>query len=140
TYTQDQWLGHVPMKRDEIKQRNTIRVIHEPDYMWRLEGKENPTLIGLLCATEHLTVGKVYLQPGQHSDVQVHGGDESLYVVEGTLHMQVHDGQRPSWFELKSGDGFYVPHGVEHQCYNIGDKPVSFVCGIAPNYLPPTNE
>lgn len=134
-YTQDQWLGQIPMQNEDIKQRTTIQIVREPDYIWRLEGTAFPTLIGLICATEHLTVGKVYLEPGQHSDVQTHGGDEILYVLDGTLHMRVHDEQRPNWFEVKPGDGFYVPTGVGHQCYNMGNTPVSFICGVAPSYL-----
>jgi len=135
-YAQDEWLGQVPVHGETIRRTHTIQIIREADYVWRLEGAENLTLVGLICSTEHLTACKVSLQPGQHTDIHAHGGDESLYVLDGTLHMRVHDGQRPNWFEVRAGDGFYVPQDVDHQCYNVSEAPVTFICGVAPEYLP----
>jgi quercetin dioxygenase-like cupin family protein len=103
--------------------------------MWRMEGREREVLVGLLAATEHLTVGKIHLLPGQRTDLQTHGGDESLYVLEGTLNMHTPDNDGQRWFELKPGDGFYIPEGQPHQYYNITAQPVSLIFGVAPNYL-----
>ena len=36
-------------------------------------------------------LGKVRLLPGQHTEVQVHGGDESLYVLDGTVNVRLRD-------------------------------------------------
>ena len=118
-YTQDELLGRWPMERAQIEPSDSFRMVRDADLRWRMEGKQgNETLVGLLCATEHLTVGKLYLQPGQRSDVQIHGGDESLYLLEGTLNLWCpeKDGQR--WFELQPQDGFYIPAGAPHQYYN----------------------
>jgi quercetin dioxygenase-like cupin family protein len=134
-YAQDQWLGHWPMAREEIESAYTMQVLRESDVMWRLEGREREVLVGLLAATEHLTVGKIHLLPGQRTDLQTHGGDESLYVLEGTLNMHTPDNDGQRWFELKPGDGFYIPEGQPHQYYNITAQPVSLIFGVAPNYL-----
>lgn len=134
-YTQDQWLGHWPMARAEIESAYTMQVLRESDVMWRMEGREREVLVGLLAATEHLTVGKIYLLPGQRTDMQAHRGDESLYVLEGTLNMHTPDNDGQRWFELKPGDGFYIPEGQPHQYYNITAQPVSLIFGVAPNYL-----
>ena len=136
-YTQEHWLGHWPMAQAEARQSFTMQVLREQDMLWRLEGDCQQLLVGLLASTEHLTVGKIYLLPGQKSNVQVHGGDESLYLLEGTLNVRVpeNDGQR--WFELTPRDGFYIPQGTPHQYYNISDQPVSLVFGVAPGYEEP---
>jgi mannose-6-phosphate isomerase-like protein (cupin superfamily) len=133
-YDQAPWMERWPMAQEEARPAWTMRVLRDADQLWRLEGAERQTLVGILCSTEHLTVGKLHLRPGQQTDVQIHGGDESLYVLDGRLNVRVpeNDGQR--WFELKPGDGFYVPQGTPHQYYNISDRPVSFVFGVAPNY------
>jgi quercetin dioxygenase-like cupin family protein len=136
TYTQDQWLGRWPMEREAAREAATIQVLRDSDMLWRLEGREHMVLVGLLATTEHLTVGKVHLLPGQQSDPQIHGGDESLYLLEGTLHIRLPENQGPRWFELKPGDGFYIPEGVPHQYYNVSEKPVSLIFGVAPQYLP----
>jgi len=136
-YTQDQWLGRWPAAREEARREDTMRVLRAHDALWRLEG-EQAVPVGLWASTAQLTVGKVYLRPGQHTDLHAHDGDEGLYHLEGTLNVRVpyNDGQ--SWFELAPRDGFYVPQGVPHQYYNMSDRPVEFIFGVAPRYLPAT--
>ena len=68
------------------------------------------------------------------SDVQVHAGDESLYILEGKLNIQLPENEGQRWFELKHKDGFYIPEGVPHQYHNIGNKQVRFLFGVAPRY------
>lgn len=135
-YTQDDLLGRWPMERTIIEQADSFRIIRDGDLRWRMEGKQgNETLVGLLCATEHLTVSKLYLQPGQHTDIQMHGGDESFYLLEGTLNMWCPEKEGQRWFELKPQDGFYIPAGAPHQYYNYTDEPVVLIFGVAPKYL-----
>jgi quercetin dioxygenase-like cupin family protein len=136
-YTRDKWLGRWPAARAEVERNSTISTLVEGDALWRLEGEEFRTLVGLLVATENLTVGKMRLLPGERTDVRSHGGDTSLYVLEGCLNVftpNKEDGQR--WFELEPKDGFYLPHGAPHQFYNMTSQPAEFIFGVAPSYLP----
>ena len=135
TYGSDATLGRWPMERAAIERDSTITVIREPDLLWRFEGSEHQVLVGLLCTTEYLTVGKVVLLPGQQSDVMTHPGDKSLYVVRGTLNIACpaqNDG--PNWFELHPRDGFYAPAGTPHSFHNITGEPVELIFGVAPTY------
>jgi uncharacterized RmlC-like cupin family protein len=104
--------------------------------MWRLEGEAAKTLVGLWISTEHLTVGQIELMPGQHTDLHTHGGDESLYLLSGTLHVHTPANNGQSWFELGPRDGFYVPQGVPHQYYNVSAEPARLLFAVAPCYLP----
>jgi quercetin dioxygenase-like cupin family protein len=133
-YGQDELLGCWPMGQAEAERQATIRVLREPDVLWRLEGRERQSLVGILASTEHLTVGKLFLPPGQRTDVERHGGDESLYLLKGTLNVRLpeHDGQ--TWHELAPGDGFYLPEGTPHQYYNVSREPVELLFGVAPHY------
>ncbi len=135
-YTQDQWVGRWPMDQAEARRCFTMRVLRESDILWRLEGKARQVLVGILASTEHFTVGKIYLLPGQQSDIQTHGGDESLYLLEGTLNVGLPDSEGQSWFELKPGDGFYLPEGIRHQYYNHSGTPAVLFFGVAPSYRP----
>ncbi len=135
-YGRDEWLGRLPMERVGLRAADAIHVIGEDEIVWRLEGSGFPTLIGLIVATDYLTVGRLHLLPGQRTDPTVHGGDKAIYVAEGALHVRVFDGQRPDWFEIGPGDACYVPQGTVHACHNIGSRPVVAVFGVAPRYLP----
>jgi len=135
-YTRDPWLGKLPMQQADARQEHTIHVIREADLEWRLEGSAFPALVGLIVATEHLTAGRLQLLPGQHTDPHTHGGDEVLYVTDGVLNVKVHDGQRPDWFEMKAGDGCFVPASTAHEYWNITGEATTLVFGVAPNYLP----
>jgi mannose-6-phosphate isomerase-like protein (cupin superfamily) len=138
TYVQDQWLGRWPAARAQAMGQFTMRVLRDEDILWRLEGDKRPVLVGLLCATAELTVGRVSLLPGQHTALQAHGGDESLYLPAGTAHVLVPDNDGQRWFELQPGDCFYLPQGVPHQYYNMSDQVVDLLFGVAPSYLPPS--
>jgi quercetin dioxygenase-like cupin family protein len=134
-YTQDDLLGRWPAAREEAQRQRTIVPIRDSDLLWRMEGSQRETLVGILVSTEHLTVGTVELLPGQQSDVLVHGGDKSLYVLDGTVNVRLPEQPAPSWFELAPGDGFYVPVGTPHQLYNITARPARLIFGVAPTYL-----
>lgn len=118
-----------------------MQVVRETDYIWRFEHDAAlscpPMLVGLLAATEHLTVGKAYLQPGQKSPLHMHDGDESLLLTQGRLNVFIPDAEGQRWFELNPMDGFYVPAGVPHQYFNMTGEPVELLFGVAPTYAPP---
>ena len=122
------------MAQVQTQQNATIKVLREADYLWSLEGAEQQALTGILASTDHLTVVKTELQPGAKSDLQVHAGDESLYVLEGTLNVRIPEAEGQRWFELHPKDGFFVPEGTPHQYYNVSGKPTSLIAGVAPKY------
>lgn len=134
-YSQDQWIGRWPMEQRDARRQFSMRVLREPEVLWRLEGHDRQVLVGILVSTEHLTVGTIQLLPGQRTDVQIHGGDEGLYLLEGRLNIRLLEPEGQRWFELKPGDGFYIPHGAPHQYYNMSDRPVELIFGVAPAYL-----
>ena len=134
-YAQNDLLGKWPMSRAEATRTNTFTVLRDADMLWRLEAGKQPALTGLLVSTDQLTVGKVFLSPGQITAPETHGGDESLYVLDGTLTLSVAAKDSSPWYELNPGDGFYLPQGTAHQYRNLTDKPVTVLFGVAPQYL-----
>lgn len=137
-YGQDERMEQIPMQNEEIRRNFTMTVQREADYIWRMEGEPgdaHPMLVGLMAATEHLTVGKAHLLPGQKSPLQQHPGDECLYVLSGQLNVFVPEAEGQRWFELTPKDGFYLPEGTPHQYYNITGEPAAFIFGVGPKYL-----
>lgn len=135
-YTQDQWLGRLPMESAALQAQQSMRMLRDADLHWRLEGSAQSALVGLYAATEHLTVGRMILLPGQRSDMVTRGGDEGLYVLKGTLNIHAPDADGQRWFELHPQDGFYLPEGIAHQYQNLTAEPVELLFGVAPRYLP----
>ena len=111
-YFQNQWLEKWPMARSEATAKFTMQVVREADVLWRLEGAKQQALVGLLASTEHLTVGRMYLLPGQSTDLQVHRGDETLHVLDGQLslwlpenkELQMVRAQAKRWLLYARGD------------------------------------
>ncbi len=139
TYVQDEWIGRWPMVAEEAAAKHSQRVIEPEDILWRLEGEERRILVGIYLSTDELTAGYVELLPGQRSDTQVHGGDQAGYVLEGRLNLFLPDNPGPApgngWFQMEADDGFFVPAGMPHCYYNMTEKPVRFMFGVAPTYL-----
>ncbi len=136
TYADDGALERWPMERAEIRTEQTMSVLRREDQLWRLEGDDDPVLVGLLASTEHLTVGTMELRPGQRSGIQRHAGDESGYVLEGTVAIRIGADEGRRWLEVSPGDGFYIPEGVPHRYYNAGSSGARLLFGVAPSYLP----
>lgn len=135
-YTRDEWLGQLALDDNKLRRGNSIKIVRDAGLEWRLHGSGFPTLVGLVVSTEHLTVGKILLLSGQNTDLETHGGDEALYVTEGVINLRVDDGQLPNWFEIKTGDGCYIPQGVAHEYYNISGGQATAIFGVAPRYVP----
>jgi quercetin dioxygenase-like cupin family protein len=135
-YAQDEWIGKWPMAKDEAESKFAMKVLRDPDVFWRMEGKRRQTLTGILVSTDQLTAGKVLLLPGQQTEMEWHAGDECLYLLEGDLTLCVEAPDASPWFELKPGDGFFLPQGTRHQYRNLSDKMVVVLFGVAPGYLP----
>jgi quercetin dioxygenase-like cupin family protein len=131
-YTQDEFIHHwIPT--ESMTRKTSIQVIREQDMLWRLEA-EQTILIGIVASTEHLTVGKMRLLPGQRSNLHTHAGAESIYVTQGTLNILAMEDSGKTWLEANPKDGAYIPTGVAHQYYNYSADIVEFVFGVAPGY------
>lgn len=135
-YKQDEWMGKWPMAAAEAARSQTMTVLREADILWRMEGQKRQVLTGILASTEHLTAGKILLLPGQETEMEIHGGDESLYLLEGKLSLSIEAPSTSPWYELKPGDGFYLPQGTPHRYLNLSDKPASVIFCVAPDYFP----
>ncbi|NWG21163.1 MAG: cupin domain-containing protein [Chloroflexi bacterium] len=135
-YRRDHLLGRWPMARQDAQHDATIQVVRENDVLWHIEGRDRLTPVGLLASTDQLTVGTITLLAGQQTEPHVHGGDESLYVLDGALNVRLPEYRGARWHELRPGDGFYIPEGEPHQYYNVAATPARLIFGVAPAYLP----
>jgi quercetin dioxygenase-like cupin family protein len=139
TYVQDEWLGAWPTASAQAREQHTQHLVREADVLWRLEGDEHELLVGILLSTEQLTCGSVELLPGRRSDFRSHAGDCAGYVVNGRLNLLLPEGSEGSagklWFQVEQDDGFFVPAGIPYQLFNMTDRPVRVLFGVAPTYL-----
>jgi quercetin dioxygenase-like cupin family protein len=133
-YDPARFLGRWPMARAEADRDRTIWPIREADLLWTMVDTINPIPAALLVSTEHLTVGRIDLLPGQTSGQDSHPGDESLHVTSGVLNVEILDGGRPNLLELHPGDGAYIPAGTPHAYHNIGGVTARFHFGVAPGH------
>ena len=139
TYVQDEWLGAWPALAAPARERHTQHVLRPTDVLWRLEGEEHELLVGILLSTERLTCGSIELLPGRRSDVRTHAGDCVGYVFEGRLNLLLPEGSDGSsakqWFQMEREDGFFVPTSLPYQLFNMTERPVRLLFGVAPTYL-----
>jgi quercetin dioxygenase-like cupin family protein len=137
TYVQDDWLGAWPATAAQARERHTQHVLRREDVLWRLEGED--VLVGILLSTEQLTCGSIELLPGQRTEVRSHGGGDCAgYVVDGRLNLLLPEGVDGNggklWFQVDRDDGFFVPAGVPYRLFNMTDRPVRLLFGVAPVY------
>ena len=113
-----------------------ITTLRAEDRLWRLEEAEpSPLLMGIFASTEHITVGELNLRDGQLTPWRTHSGDLCGYVSKGRLRIAVDGPDARRWLELESGDGFYVPEGVQYR-YHAYSSAVHAYWAVAPSYEP----
>jgi quercetin dioxygenase-like cupin family protein len=130
SYADDELLGTWPQVRPRA---STLTVVRDENIVWR---RDLGVLAGVLSSTRQLTAMQVELNPGEISQIHSHGGDELIYVTQGTLHVRAWFEERGTVFELGPGDACYVPHGAAHLYANYGSAMARAVKGVAPTYLP----
>ena len=126
-HANDEILGSWPLERPEP----TLHHRRESDFLWR---KDGDALVGIVVSTEHLTVGTLSLLPGQRGEIEQHGGDKCLYVLDGVLNVRSWGSGGEDWVELHPGDGYYCPLGTPHRTYNYGTTVAKAVFGVAPQW------
>jgi quercetin dioxygenase-like cupin family protein len=129
-YADDAVLGSLP---GPPPAPGTLRVLREDEIVWR---RDLGVLAGLLVSTEELTVHTIELGPGDASSAHVHGGDEVLYVLAGSLWVRARADGETYVFELEQHDACFLPAGSEHEYRSYGARPAEALVGIAPRYLP----
>jgi quercetin dioxygenase-like cupin family protein len=127
-YADDGLIGSWPQAREP-----RLRVLRPDDVLYR---RDLGVLCGILVSTEHLTVGTLEAGPGEVAGVHVHGGDEVLMVLEGSLWVRAWHGDAVRVFELGPEDVAYLPAGSRHEYRNPGADTARAIFGVAPSYLP----
>jgi quercetin dioxygenase-like cupin family protein len=136
-YDQPALMGRWPMERE--RRAASFTHLADRDLLWRLDAPgASPVLSGLYAATDHLTVGKTILLPGQKSALMRHAGGKGFYVLSGWVNLKIEDAahEGPSWFELHPADGAYAPPGIGHRLYNMSAEPAELLWGVAPHFHP----
>lgn len=133
-YANDELLpGEPPAASSGGSPRRTLRVIREPDIVWR---RDLGVLVGVLSSTPQLTVGTLEVNPGETSVAHTHAGDEVVYVVSGRLWVRAWDSTGVHVFEMGPDDACYLPAGVSHEYRNPTGELAEAVIGVAPRFSP----
>jgi mannose-6-phosphate isomerase-like protein (cupin superfamily) len=128
-YGQDELIRHL---LPASPRSATMHRLTNESLVWR---RDLGVLVGLLASTEHLTVGVIDVDPGRAATSHTHGGDEILYVIEGSMHVRVRRGNQIDAFDLRPHDACYLPIGSRHDYRNFGESTARAIFGVAPSYL-----
>ena len=73
---------------------------------------------------KQLTMGLFMIPPKGHSKLDTHPGIEEAYYILGGRGEIVVEGVKS---KLEPGTSVYIPAGVEHQSFNLGEDELKFV-------------
>jgi quercetin dioxygenase-like cupin family protein len=103
------------------------------DYFFQSIGDTHPMRVGLVCATDMLTVGIIDLHPGQEGDLLSHPSDKVIFCIAGRMNVYLPE-TSPNWWELNPGDSGFIPAGCRHAFFNTSDGTAKVIFGVAPKY------
>ena len=122
-------LGAWPMVRGSIEPR--LQPVREHDLAWATRG---PLELGVLAATEHLTVLRCHLRAGAASPGEQHPGEEFVLLLSGRLAIQTPSAADANCLYLEAGDAAVLPPGTPHSYLSTGDTQAIWLCGIGPGW------
>jgi mannose-6-phosphate isomerase-like protein (cupin superfamily) len=99
------------------------------------EAKQNECFRKVLATAQKSQVVLMSLQPGEEIGMEVHDGDQIIYVVEGDGLVVLDSEER----EVEKGTLILVPAGVQHNLMNTDDKRLKlFTIYAPPQHAPGT--
>ena len=106
---------------------------HPPPDSPTMHGLVRHVLVGRDSGAVHSELTATVLHPGGWLQRHFHSFEESLYVLDGELLMEL-DGRA---HRLQAGDFTLQPVGVWHALGNAGSEPVRLLAISTPQRLPP---
>jgi DNA-binding transcriptional MerR regulator/quercetin dioxygenase-like cupin family protein len=95
----------------------------------RVSQVEGGSVAPLINGQTMLDAEIVVIEPGAETGVNVHDGEELLYVLEGELDVRFGNGQR---FKVRPEESLFYPTTIEHEWSNHGSVPVRFLWVATP--------
>jgi quercetin dioxygenase-like cupin family protein len=129
-WSQAELLGRWPAGAAEARATQTLFLMSPANWLHTLSGGRSPRRVSLFVATEHLTMGRFDILPGQACDPEAHAGEEVLLTLAGSLKVTI--SETGEWFELGARDALYLPPGVSHQYVNSADQVAQALFAVAP--------
>ncbi len=131
-------LGQWPVSGEEARRDGRMLRIPPDQWLHFVHGQRNHMLASFFVSNDLMHEGMLTLPPGSHSDVESHAGDEVLFVLEGTLVVNIHDESRAGFsvsvegLQVPQGYKCLVPEGVKHQYFNLSDRVTRLIFAVAP--------
>jgi mannose-6-phosphate isomerase-like protein (cupin superfamily) len=124
-------LGKWPLPGEEARRKPVRMTVVTDDKALRvIHGKEHRIPITFYVSNDLIHLGKIAVPPHVFSEPESHKGDELVYALEGTLIIYLP--KTIQSFEVREGEAFFVPEGVEHEYHNFTDKVIKAIFIIAP--------
>ncbi len=126
------WPAQAGADRTLRETQGRVMTVRQADALSIMHGEKKPVRIDIYASSKNLTAGVIELRPSIMSDPEVHGGDETLFVLEGSVHVYLPDSY--DLFELHPLDCLYLPEGTRHQYANPGAQLAKLAFCVTPNY------
>jgi mannose-6-phosphate isomerase-like protein (cupin superfamily) len=126
------WPSAASQDRIMRQKEGRVTTLRRSDALPMIHGETTPVRMDIFASSENLTAGVLDLRPSIMSDPEIHRGDETLFVLQGTVHVYLPDSYE--WFELHPLDCLYLPEGVRHQYANNGVELATAAFCVTPGY------
>jgi quercetin dioxygenase-like cupin family protein len=111
-----------------------IRAGHHSAFASPVEGID-VYLLGPTTAKQMTPLLVTYAPGGRSAEYASHPGEEFIYVVEGTIRLEI-EGREP--VVLDQGDSAYYQGDQRHAHVNVGDTPATFCGAVSPPHGGPS--
>jgi len=121
-------MGVVPKIMHHVSRIDESAATTPAPYEQRSTGFRRATYVDGAMGSVHMGVGVCFLAPGGRIETHVHSFEESIYILEGSVTVQIsgdHETLGPGHFGL-------IPTGAAHSWRNVSDQPARWLEMQAP--------
>jgi mannose-6-phosphate isomerase-like protein (cupin superfamily) len=134
-------LDHInnwPVSGEKARKNNRLIFIPKDKALKVIHGKENHIFVSFFVSNDLVHFGTMRIPIRTASDTEVHKGDEVIFVLEGTLMVEVFCSDNAEEAVIRKsqrvgrGEMFFIPEGTRHRYSNYYEESVKILFGIAP--------
>ena len=131
-------LGNWPTNVKDASKNKELLVVTEDETINYIHGEENQNKISLFISNDTSNIGILTIPEGKHTDIEIHEGDEAIWVLKGDLQIKAWgETERKEkvfqkCYSLKTNEKFLIPKGYKHQYFNLEKGSTKVLFAISP--------
>ena len=129
-----------PKELEEGRKNKELIFLPEADNLELVIGQKNVYAFSVIYSSNEMTIGKMTLPVNRYSELEIHEGDEAIYVLKGRLLVNIYSDEENtnpnlvirSIYEINKNEKMLIPKNYKHIYKNLDEENVEAIIVVGP--------